>query len=179
MNYVHSNLEPANILIGAIDEKPVVYLSDFSIARQYRHPRTRVHIPLRSGLPCPPTPVFSSINVDIGFEASRRDDIESLAYVLIYLFCGSLPWIHGRNSNNIVQMKRSISSAELCQGLPEGLKNILDYSRTLTFQDKPNYNILRSYVQIHTLSLSNIGTTSIVTSTLRFASDTITIPGMA
>ena len=121
--------------------------------------------------------------MDLGFEASRRDDIESLAYVLIYLFCGSLPWIHGRNSNNIVQTKQSISSAELCQGLLGGLKNILDYSRSLAFQDKPDYNTLRSYVQdiqVCTAAPSNVFTMNshIATSHLRFG-DITTIPGMA
>ena len=38
------------------------------------------------------TALFASINAHKGSELSRRDDIESLVYTLIYLITGTLPW---------------------------------------------------------------------------------------
>jgi hypothetical protein len=76
-------------------------------------------------------------------EQSRRDDLESLAYVLIYFFCGSLPWYGMKTSTKkqrqtVTQMKAD-AIPDLLRGCPNEFSTLLEYARTLQFEDKPNY----------------------------------------
>ena len=73
---------------------------------------------------------------------SRRDDIESLGYILIYLLKGYLPWNDSNEFNYIKEKKLSISSDDLCRGLPSGIKKFIEYSWQLGFDEKPDYYYL-------------------------------------
>lgn len=81
---------------------------------------------------------------------SRRDDLESLAYVLIYFLCGSLPWqrLDGRTKkqkfNRIFQRKARVPIAELCSSLPTEFHLFLEYTRNLAFDDTPDYHYLQT-----------------------------------
>lgn len=82
-------------------------------------------------------------------ELSRKDDLEALAYVLIYFLKGSLPWQGIKAASNyekyelIRQKKQSISIEELCEGLPPEFAEFLAYSRNkLRFHDKPDYKYI-------------------------------------
>ena len=80
-------------------------------------------------------------------EQSRRDDLESLAYILIYFLCGSLPWYGAKTStkrqrDKITQMKLD-SLPDLLTGWPDEFHVFLDYTRALHFEDKPDYVYLR------------------------------------
>jgi casein kinase I homolog HRR25 len=124
------------------------YMIDFGLARKYRDIRTHVHIPfLENYSTLTGTSAFASLNSHRGVEQSRRDDLESLAYVLIYFLCGSLPWYRAKISteaqrNKIIQMKVN-STADLLNGSPIEFSVFLDYTRTLNFEDKPDYAYLR------------------------------------
>lgn len=81
-------------------------------------------------------------------EQSRRDDLESLAYILLYFLRGSLPWQGLKSSpeekfDRIKDKKMSIPVDVLCSGLPEEFSTFLNYCRALDFKDKPNYTYLR------------------------------------
>jgi hypothetical protein len=86
-----------------------------------------------------------------GFEASRRDDLESLAYTLIYFLRG-LPW-QGINGNSkkkqaeVLLMKISITPQVLCQGLPTEFETFLNHVRVLEFSQKPDYQYLRNLMR--------------------------------
>jgi casein kinase I family protein HRR25 len=94
-----------------------------------------------------------SINSHLGIEHMRRDDLESLAYVLIYFLCGSLPWQHLESGSkkqryrHIMQRKLNIPTIELCSGIPVEFQIFLDYTRGLSFDAKPDYKYMRSLFQ--------------------------------
>ncbi|KAF9230019.1 kinase-like domain-containing protein, partial [Melanogaster broomeanus] len=92
VDYIHRDLKPSNILIGREPNAHHIYLIDFSHATEYRHPKTRLHHSFRNNQCFIGTPMFAPINSHLGFEQGRRDDLESLAYIMIYFFHGRLPW---------------------------------------------------------------------------------------
>jgi len=94
---------------------------------------------------------FASINALLGVELSRRDDLESLVYTLIYFLRG-LPWqgIRGDSKKKhaeVLQMKVSTSSQVLCDGLPTEFETFLNYVHALEFSQKPNYQYLRDLMR--------------------------------
>ena len=119
----------------------VVYLIDFGLSKEYRNPNTRAHIPFNTGLGLVGTATFASINSHMGLELGRRDDLESLAYMLFYFLWGFLPWQGlGLEGDDVVECKRGITTLPLFQGLPLELRMFFDHCRSLPFDGKPNYD---------------------------------------
>lgn len=92
---------------------------------------------------------FASINAQIGVELSRRDDIESLTYILIYFLQGCLPWqdLHFKGKKRQAEVhKRKLTTSidDLCAGLPIEFALCLQYARSLTFTERPDYQYLRN-----------------------------------
>lgn len=131
--------------MGLGKDANVAYIIDFGLSKEFRDHRTRQHIPLGKTLGLTGTPAFASIHSHLGFELGRRDDLESLGYVLIYFLRGSLPWqgLNFKHNDHVCKSKQTISISELCKGLPVELQTFLNYSRSLSFNDKPNYEYLR------------------------------------
>mmetsp|Transcript_126909 Transcript_126909/g.179047 ORF Transcript_126909/g.179047 Transcript_126909/m.179047 type:complete len:220 (+) Transcript_126909:59-718(+) len=91
-NYIHRDIKPDNFLIGLGKNSHVVYAIDFGLAKRFRDARTTQHIPYRENKNLTGTARYASINAHLGIEQSRRDDLEAIGYVLIYLLKGYLPW---------------------------------------------------------------------------------------
>ena len=92
---------------------------------------------------------YSSINSHLGFESSRRDDLESIGYMLIYFLKGSLPWqgLGGRSLSekiNLISVKKQkITIEELCSGLPDQIAEYLKICRAMKFDETPEYEKLK------------------------------------
>jgi hypothetical protein len=85
------------------------------------------------------------MNALLGIRLTRRDDLESLAYVLIYLMHGSLPWQSStrKSTKELLDIRMAITPSTLCKGLPDEFEVFLNYVRSLEFKQKPDYQFLR------------------------------------
>lgn len=138
-------------MVGTGSAKNIVHIIDFGLAKPFRNAGTYIHTPCHTGQPLLGTARFASINALSGVELSRRDDLESLAYMLIYLLHG-LPWqgIKGNSKSKhaeVLQMKVSIPPRVLCNGLPAEFESFLNYVRALKFSQKPDYQYLRDLMR--------------------------------
>lgn len=147
-DYIHRDIKPSNILLGRRQQAQHVFIIDFGLAVRYHDPITHFHIPYRSGRQLTGTARWASINTHIGIEQSRRDDLESLAYVLIYLLRGSLPWQNLTDDARILSMKQSLSPDALCDNLPPEFGAFLSYVRGLAFEANPDYAYLHGLLRL-------------------------------
>ena len=130
--------------MGIGHQVSTVHVIDFSLSKEFRSLDTHLHIPLHQGMKCGLTRsvLFASNNSHTGCELGRWDNLESLAYVLIYFLCGGLPWEGLVNSNLIAQYKLESSTEDLCNGLPVKYATLLSYSQMLPFDAKPDYDYI-------------------------------------
>lgn len=149
-NFIHRDIKPDNFLIGLGKSKlNQVYVIDFGLSKKYRDPRTHEHIRYLEHKSLTGTARYASINTHLGIEQSRRDDLESLGFVLMYFNRGSLPW-QGLKANtkkekyNIIAEKKISTPVEiLCKQFPMEFATYLNYCRALRFDDRPDYSYLR------------------------------------
>jgi casein kinase 1 len=136
-------------LFGLHHYSDTLHIIDFGLAKQYRDPRTHIHIKYQPHTSPIGTARYASINAQSGSELSRRDDLESLAYIIIYLLRGSLPWqdIPSSQKRKMLQMKKTVSLDVICEGVPIEFQLLLKHARTLEFEERPNYQYLHSLMQ--------------------------------
>jgi serine/threonine protein kinase len=139
-NFVHCDLKPGNIVIGVGDQTNLVYLIDFGLSKEFWDPNTRAHIPYNEGVGFTGTTTFASINCHMGLELTRRDDLESLAYILLYFCWGFLPWQGLRKRRAVLESKRTITTHRLFLGLPVEFRTFFEHCRSLAFNEKPKYD---------------------------------------
>lgn len=153
MGYLHRDSKPENFCMGTHRRAHHVYLVDMGLCKRYCDLRTREHIPYIEGKSLTGTARYVSINTHLGRQQSRRDDIESLALIAIYLARGSLPWQGIRaptkqeKYDKIKQLKLRVATADLCRDLPPCFAAFLTYARQLEFVEEPDYDRCRGYFQ--------------------------------
>ena len=146
---IHRDIKPDNFLMGLYKNKSIVHICDFGLCKKFIDQNGK-HIPFQAGKPLTGTSRYTSISSHIGYEQSRRDDLESLAYSLIYFSRGSLPWMGIKAQNKqekyqkILQIKLNSSVNVLCDKLPNEFIEFVKYIKNLAFDDKPDYQYLKN-----------------------------------
>jgi serine/threonine protein kinase len=148
-NLIHRDLKPDNFLIGLGKKANLVFAIDFGLAKKLLDKKTGLHIAYREGKSLVGTAKYASLATHMGCEQSRRDDLECLGYVFVYLIKGQLPWqglsaaTKEEKYAQICREKQNISVERLCDGLPNEFAEFLNYTRQLQFDETPNYSYLK------------------------------------
>jgi len=146
--FLHRDLKPENFLIGTGQNATTVHMIDFGFAKKY-FDKDGKHIPFREGKGVIGTARYASIASHRGLEQGRCDDLEALGYVLMYFLRGNLPWqgikapTYSCWNKHVMNVKSKQASADLCKGYPSEFAEYFRYCRILTFEEKPDYAMLR------------------------------------
>ncbi len=147
--YIHRDVKPDNYMIGRGANANRLYVIDYGLSKRYVDDKKKQHIAFRENKRLTGTAKFCSLNTHLGYEQSRRDDLEALGYSLIYLLRGRLPWqdvkasSKGKRYDEIMDSKNDIPLERLCKGLPPEMLHYMTYVRGLQFDFKPDYAQLR------------------------------------
>ena len=147
--YIHRDIKPGNFLMGKNLDNKKLFIIDFGLSKKYIDKNTGKHIIYKEGKGLTGTARYVSLNTHYGIEQSRRDDIEGIAYNLIYFAKGKLPWQGVKTKNKkekhkkIMELKEEYNPDKLCEGLPEEFPTLLKYARKLDFEEKPDYKNIK------------------------------------
>jgi serine/threonine protein kinase len=148
-NLIHRDIKPENFVIGYHHNFNVIYMIDFGLAKYYKDSEDN-HIPFIEKKGMIGTARYASVNAHLGYEQSRRDDLESLGYVLLYFSKGRLPWQNiyadtkEEKYEKIKNMKQSYPIENLCEGAPTEFITYFKHCKSLAFQATPNYSLLKN-----------------------------------
>ncbi|CAD8146052.1 unnamed protein product [Paramecium pentaurelia] len=146
---LHRDLKPENIMI---DDNNRFYIIDYGISKAFMR-KNGTHLPFKDRQPFIGTSRYASIAAHKGNELGRKDDLESLIYILLYFYYGNLPWQnikHVPSDQKIIQVGeiKQKQTLELFNNLPEELKKIYEYLRKLTYVTEPDYkSIIKLFQQ--------------------------------
>ena len=146
---IYRDIKPENFLIGK-NEPNIIYVVDFGLCKKYRSSKTGKHIWQKITGKFNGTFIYSSPNAVKGKETSRKDDLISLGYMLIYLLKRNLPWIlnfeniNKENYQQLIYLKETNGCNKLFDKIPKEFEEYINYSRNLYFEQKPNYLYLHS-----------------------------------
>ena len=150
---IHRDIKPDNFVMGRGLRSHIVYILDFGLSKKYWSSSHKCHIPFVRGKKLTGTARYASINALSGTEQSRRDDLESIGYIIMYFLLGKLPW-QGLKINNkedrykkICEKKRETSPKDLCAGFPPEFEKFVSYTRKLKFTELPDYSYLRNLLK--------------------------------
>ena len=159
-SFLHRDVKPDNFIMGIGPNSHLLYMIDFGFAKTYRDPTTLAHHPMQKGAGITGTARFASINTLSGYTQSRRDDLESLGYVIVYIAKGTLPWANIKCDNKdalysrILETKIQTTPENLCSGLPAQFEEYIKYIRGMSYEQEPNYKYLRN---LFLITLQNLG----------------------
>ena len=154
--FIHCDVKPENFVLNADsndnDNNFTVFLIDYGLAEPYINLKTKEHKQKKDKKGHKGTMEYCSMNSHSELSLSRRDDLESLAYCLIYLWCGRLPWTNrgsnGLNNEAILNLKVEFSSyGYKLNAFPKNLVKLLDYAIKLKFEEKPNYKYIKQLIK--------------------------------
>ena len=143
--YIHRDIKPDNFMTGRGENEKNIYIIDFGLAKKYYSVSKAQHIKFCTGKHLIGTARYCARNAHRGYEQGRRDDLESIGYVLMYFLLGVLPWQGLKIKKNedqfekIAEKKYSTPFEELCEGQPDEFLLFFKYIDGLRFEDQPNY----------------------------------------
>lgn len=129
---IHRDIKPNNFMM----KNNKLYLIDLGMCKRYE--TNGIHMKCKALTKIIGTPNYVSLNIHNNIEPSRRDDIESILYICMYLFYGKLEWDNETNLHNIFLLKSKLTN------LPFFLQELFTYVRQLEFDEKPNYKYILS-----------------------------------
>jgi len=132
---LHRDIKPQNFMLNVTTNK--LYLIDFGFCKRYNYDGNHIEQGIISKIIG--TPNFVSINVHKGLEPSRRDDIESCIYIMVYMLFGKLSWSNETDIKNMGLKKEQLTNLDKPL-IPGFLKQLLIYIRTLEFDECPDYD---------------------------------------
>lgn len=145
--FIHRDVKPQNFCIGKGKNSKTIYMIDLSFAKQYLQ-MDGSHIPELDSQGLTGTIRYCSKNAMKGFTQSRRDDLESLGYMMIYLLRGGLPWMQlsyktkKEKLEKVLDKKLHYGLENLCKNQPDIFVRYFQYVESLEFEQKPNYKML-------------------------------------
>ena len=149
--FLHRDIKPENMLLSIAGLRGrEIFLVDYGLCKRYRM-NAFDHIPYKDGKRLTGTVRYASVHTHLGEEQSRRDDLESLGYVLVYLIKRKLPWMNAggndkkEQSERIMSIKIKHTIEELCEGLPTSFVHYFRHVRALTYEQTPDYSMLRNF----------------------------------
>ena len=147
---IHRDIKPDNFVMGINKDNANLFLLDFGLAKKYRSSKTLEQYPYIKKKKLTGTARYASIHALEEMEQSRRDDLESVGYVLMYFLRGNLPWqglkIKSKEDRykKILDKKKQTTSEQLCKDFPDEFREYLEYSRNLEYTEEPKYEILKN-----------------------------------
>lgn len=144
LGFVHRDLKPTQFMFKR--HSKLLYLIDFNLARKY--PKSFAYISQQKG-GLVGNITYASLSAHTIEQQTRRDDCESLLYVLLYLLKGSLPWQGSIDKSRepigqVVSIKSKTPIVELCRGLPAEFSFLVGRARSMTFDEKPDYDFFKN-----------------------------------
>ena len=147
---IHRDIKPDNFVMGLNKKNANLYLLDFGLAKKYRSSRTLLQYPYIKKKKLTGTARYASIHALEEMEQSRRDDMESVGYVIMYFLRGNLPWqglkIKSKEDKykKILDKKKETSSKDLCMNFPDEFREYVEYTRNLDYEEEPKYEKFRN-----------------------------------
>lgn len=133
---VHRDIKPENFLFG-LDNLNKLYLIDFGLCKKIIFENKHNQIKTTSGIIGSKN--YMSINSHNHIELSRRDDLESIGYMLLYLYNGKLDWNNESNEIKILNMKQNVLNYD---NIPNVIINYIKLVKSLDYTETPNYNLI-------------------------------------
>ena len=146
---IHCDIKPENFCVGLRDKR-IIYLIDFGISKKYRSDRTKNHIKFTITKTMCGTARYASMNALSGLQLSRRDDLESLSYMILYFLTKKLPWqgIVAKSLairyKKIYEKKSELEKWDKFLSLPVQIQKFIKYCRNLGFTEDPNYKMMKN-----------------------------------
>jgi serine/threonine protein kinase len=148
---IHRDIKPDNFLFGRDSTKSVLHIVDFGLAKYYVDSNKK-HIERRTGRKMTGTSRYVSVNIHNGITPSRRDDVESVGYIMLYLLDGVLPWQNilcsdSERNEIITDYKKTDRLWEHFQHHSGEFITFIQYCRKLEFDEEPNYLYLNGLLK--------------------------------